>query len=146
MITFVPVSLEGEDRPGGVEEPSGEVTQLLHVLEAEHPEPESRIMALLKWYGSGMGPWSGFPSYEIVAERLLLEFPTEQLVIALTRHPLTPAHLEGAARYLCGYQFNMYRPGEAQQIPQELKERLLTHSLTSTDEDRIRRAEAALAG
>jgi hypothetical protein len=145
MVTFVPASLEGQDRPRQVEDATGEVTQLLHALEAEHPEPESRILALLKWYGSGMGPWSGFPSYEIVAERLLLEFATEQLVTALACHPLASAHLEGAARYLCGYQFNTYKPGETQQIPQELRERLLTHSLGSSDEDRIRRAKAAFA-
>ena len=147
MVSFIPVSQRGEEgQQSQVEDPTGEVALLLDALEAEYPEPESRILALLKWYGCGMGPWSGFPSYEIVAERLLLVFPTDQLVTALTRYPLTPVHLEGAARYFCGYQFNTYKPGEVQQIPQELKERLLTHSLKSSDEDRARRAKAALAG
>ena len=76
----------------------------------------------------------------------MLEFPTDQLVTALARYPLTPVHLEGAARYFSGYQFNTYRQGEAQQIPQELKERLLAHSLMSPDEDKTGRARAALAG
>jgi hypothetical protein len=146
MVSFVPVSRQGESQQGEVEDPAGGLTPLLQVLAAEHPDPETRALELFRWYGSGMGPWSGFPAYEGVVETLLLSFPTDQLVTALTRHPPTSAHIEGAARYFAGYQFSTHKRDEAQQIPQELKKRLLAHSLMSSDEDKIRRAKAAFAG
>lgn len=146
MATFIPVPQKGEGHQGQAEASTGGMTPLLQALETEYPDLETRVLELFKWYGSGKGPWSGFPSYESAAETLLLEFPTSQLVTALTRHPLTPMHLEGAARYFAGYHFNTQKQNQARQIPQELKQRLLTHSLMSSDEDKIRRAKKAFAG
>ena len=102
-----------------------------------------RVLELFRWYGSGVGPWSGFPAYEIVVEELLLTFSTLQLVAALSRHSLTTAHLEGAARFFGGYSFGKHRRLELRDIPADLKSRLLAHSLTSTDEDKTSRAKAA---
>jgi hypothetical protein len=144
MATFIPVPQGGEGHQGQAEASSG-LTPLLGALETEYPDPERRVLALFEWYGSGKGPWSGFPSYEGTAEALLLEFPTSQLVTTLVRQPLAPMHLEGAARYFAGYYFNTQKPDERDQIPQELKQRLLTHSLESSDEDKIGRAKRAFA-
>lgn len=120
-----------------------DVAPLLRALEAAYPDPETRVLELFRWYGSGMGRWSGFPVYEIVAEELLLTFPTQQLVAALTRHSLTSAHLEGAARYFAGYYFGKHKGRERREIPPELKSRLLAHSLVTSDEDKAHRAKAA---
>lgn len=146
MVGFIPVPQKGKAQQDQAEAPTGGVSPLLRALETEYPDVGTRVLELFKWYGSGMGPWSGFPAYESVVETLLLEFPTSQLVTALTRRPLTPVHLEGAARYFAGYYFNTRKPNEAQQIPQELKQRLLAHSLTSSDEDKVHRANTAFAG
>src|SRR5262249_42311126 len=57
---------------------------LLDALRAAYFEPEHQALALLEWFGSGAGPWSGYPSYESMAEQLLLHYPTQMLVDALT--------------------------------------------------------------
>ena len=41
-----------------------DITPLRAALEREVPNETSRILALLQWFGSGAGPWSGFPYYE----------------------------------------------------------------------------------
>jgi len=43
----------------------------------QFPDEQTRILALYAWLGSGEGPLSGFPSYEMVAEELLLYSQTE---------------------------------------------------------------------
>ncbi len=146
MVAFIPTPQGGQPREGQIQAATGDLAPLLRALEAEYPDVEQRVLALFRWYGSGQGPWSGFPSYESVAEGLLLTFPTGQLVAALSRHSLTPPHLEGAARYFAGYCFNTYRRREAQQLPKGLKQRLLAHSLLSSDEDKLGRAKRAFSG
>ena len=143
MATFIPIPQKGENHQGQMGASTGGIAPLLQTLETEYPDLELRVLELFMWYGSGKGPWNGYPEYENVAERLLLEFPTSQLITALDLHPLTPLHLEGAARYFAGYYFNTQKRNEAQQIPQELKRKLLSYSLLTSDEDKIRRAKKA---
>jgi hypothetical protein len=136
LITFVPTEPGAKDQRGKWTAGAPEAAD---ALERAVPDLETRILTLFEWYGSGVGPWSGFPSYESVAEAFLLEDPIDQLVAALIDHPLTARHLEGAARYFAGYCFTQ-KADERELIPQELKQRQLTHSLESTDEDKIGRA------
>jgi hypothetical protein len=140
-VLFIPFSPKGQGRQRQVEEVIGRIIQLLQVLESAYPNQDIRILELFRWYGSGTGAWNGFPLYERVPEELLLAFRASQLVTALTHYPLTPAHLEGAARFFAGSHFNTYRASEARQISPWLKQTLLAHSLTSLDEDRIMRAK-----
>jgi hypothetical protein len=49
-----------------------DVIPLRTALESSIPDRNERILVLLEWFGSGAGPWSGFPSYETAAEDLLL--------------------------------------------------------------------------
>lgn len=129
---------------------------LLKALAREYPDETARLLALFQWFGSGEGKWSGFPSYESVAEMLLLTFPTGRLVAALTAGPLTgehmsggpltggpltPAHLEGAARYFSGYWFNTSKQEDAAEVPPELKKKLFSHCLESSDQYKLRRAQ-----
>lgn len=81
--------------------------------------------------------------YEQVAEQLLLGFPTDELVEALREHTITPAQLEGAARYFAGWEFHKHKPNDIQQIPADLKQHLLRHSLTSSNNDKVQRAQKA---
>ena len=70
-------------------------------LSRQYPDEQTRILALYAWFGSGEGPWSGFPGYEIVAEELLLEFQTEALIKAAEATG-SAQQLEGAARLFGG--------------------------------------------
>jgi hypothetical protein len=112
-------------------------------LAREYPDAERRILALLKWYGSGAGPWSGFPSYEDVAGHLLVDFSPAQLIAASERSDLTDPQVEGAARLFAGWHFLGGRENLLDILPPSLKNRLLEHSLKSADSDKIERAKNA---
>ena len=102
-----------------------------------------RALALYAWFGSGEGPWSGFPSYEEVAEELLFDIPTAELVAAAQADDLTEVQLEGAARFFGGWSFSQRRLEDRRTLPPALKRKLLDHTLKSTDEDKLARARKA---
>jgi hypothetical protein len=112
-------------------------------LAKEFPDASQRIRALMSWFGSGAGPWSGFPMYESVAEEMLLKYGTAELLVAVKERTLTEAELEGAARLFAGWDFNQRRPQDNRLLPADLKRTLLAHSLQSGNEDKQQRARQA---
>jgi hypothetical protein len=109
------------------------------------PDVDERILALLNWFGSGAGPWSGFASYEQVAERLLLGYSIERIVSAMESTELGPAQLEGAARLFTGWAFGQRRPHGLREIPDTLRAALWHHVKDMEDQDNLRRATQVLA-
>jgi len=122
-----------------------EPSKLDAALANEYPDKRERVLKLFEWFGSGAGPWSGFPAYESVAEQMLLEYPTPELLSSVAKVSLTEEQTEGAARLFAGWEFNRQRPRDNALLPAELKRRLLEHSLTSTDDDKLGRAKRWLA-
>jgi hypothetical protein len=120
-----------------------DLERLQSALSAAYPDQISRAAVLFAWFGSGAGPWSGYPSFESVPGRLLLDFPTGTLVEAVSQPSATPAELEGAARHFARWDLNEQKPGALQHVPRDLKRRLLAHSLTSSDEDKLAQARKA---
>ncbi len=120
-----------------------DTTSLDAELIKEYSDLHPRILRLMGWYGSGAGPWSGYPAYESVAEQMLLEYPTPELVAAVSGRQLSEEEMEGAARLFGGWEFNRSRPSDNALIPDDLKTNLLEHSLRSTDEDKRNRAKHA---
>jgi hypothetical protein len=114
---------------------------LIREFSAQQP----RIRALLQLYGSGAGPWSGYPGYEGAVEDMLLEYSTADVLAAVSGSPLTDQQTEGAARLFAGWWFSQQRPHDNQLIPPGLKRTLLEHSLKSSDQDKIGRATKAFA-
>lgn len=112
-------------------------------LAKEFPDTNRRILALMLWFGSGAGPWSGYPMYESVAEEMLLKYPTAELLVAIKDQTLTETELEGAARLFAGWDFNQRRPEDNRLLPADLKRSLLSHSLKSQDQDKLERAHHA---
>jgi hypothetical protein len=110
-------------------------------LRKQYPDPQVRIRALMAWFGSGEGPWSGFPGYEEIAEKLLRQYPTEELINAVDGRNLSDQELEGAARILGGWT---PVPNKAP-IPEKLRKTLLDHCLKSSDQDKVERARKAFA-
>lgn len=123
--------------------PLPDVGPMRTTLAREMPEPGPRILALLEWYGTGAGPWSGFPAYEEIAENLLLTHSTSELLAAIEGRDLTPGQIEGVARLFAGWTFREQRPGDLSRLPADLRIRLLRHSLESEDEDKRKRAQSA---
>jgi hypothetical protein len=112
-------------------------------LAQEIPDDSARIRALMSWYGTGAGPWSGYPIYEDVAEEMLLEYSTSQLLKALDGVTLTELETEGAARLFASWEFRRRRPDDNAMIPGRLKMQLLDHLFKSSDSDKLERARAA---
>ncbi len=120
-----------------------DIEPMHQALEEAHPDRTTRIVAIFEWFGSGMGPWSGYPSYERVPEQLLLKYATAELVVALTRDLPSATLLEGAARFFAGWEFRRKRKRELAQIPPALKQKLLDHALTSPGAGNKERAKSA---
>ena len=114
-------------------------------LNREYPDKDIRIRSLLAWYGSGAGPWSGYPAYEEVTTKLLLEYSTPELLLAVQSSPMSEEQIEGSARLFAGWDFRHTRPADTALLPVELKRLLLNHSLKSTDQDKLERARRAFA-
>jgi hypothetical protein len=98
-----------------------DIAPLRVALESDMPEEGGRILALLEWFGSGAGPWSGFPSYETAAEKLLLDHSTKAIVTAIESTRLNAAQTEGAARLFAGWSFGKQRPEDLKDLPDSLK-------------------------
>ena len=118
---------------------------LLEVLRIEIPDPKRQVLTLFGWFGSGAGPWSGFPAYESVAEELLLDFSTEDLVDVAAAEALNEQQLEGAARFFAGSTFATRRPEDRDSVPPDTRRCLLEHALKSGDADKVLRARKAFA-
>jgi hypothetical protein len=117
-------------------------------LAREFPGVKERIRALFSWFGSGAGPWSGYPAYEDVASHLLLEYQASDLLAAIQGVPLTESQMEGAARFFSGYCY-AHQPCPPEDstliplIPNELKRSFLAHALKSSDQDKVERSRRA---
>lgn len=124
---------------------SPNIAPLRDALNKDVPNPKLRAVELFAWFGSGDGPWSGFPSYETIAEELLLDIPTPDLIAAIELNNLTDTHFEGAARLFGGWSFSQKRPGDRRLLPAALRKKLLEHALKSTDNDKLGRARNAFS-
>lgn len=120
-----------------------DTTLLLKALHTAVPKKDEQILALLEWFGSGAGPWSGSPSYESTAEELLLKYQLEEIVSVVDPEKLTPVQTEGAARLFGGWDFYQKHPQGLKQLPDEIKRALWNHVKDTEDEDKLGRATQA---
>lgn len=120
-----------------------DLPKLKTALNSTLPKKSDQILALMNWYGSGAGPWSGYPAYESAPEELLLEYPIAELVTAVETGKMTPARLEGAARLFGGWDFSQKHPGGREKIPAEIRKVLWEHVKNTKDEDKLGRATRA---
>jgi hypothetical protein len=96
-------------------------------LNQQFTDRNQLILALLSWYGSGIGVECQCARYEYVALDLLFKYSTADLVAAAQSQPLTEKQLDGAARFLAHWYFQRERPHEIEGFPQPLKAALLAH-------------------
>jgi hypothetical protein len=122
-----------------------DLVPLRAAVEHEMPDRGERILALLEWFGSGAGPWSGFPSYESAAANLLLDFPTTEIIKAAQSASLSSAQTEGVARLFAGWEFGRKRAKDLKELPEPLKKALWNHTKLSQDKDKIERAKRVFA-
>ena len=135
---------EGIDYPAAYEHEHEKFAVLETALAAAYPDEDQRVRALYEWFGSGQGPWSGYPSYEGEAESFLMRHQTPTLIRAFESTPdPTPQFLEGAARLFGGWTFHSKRKKDRRLLSDELKRRLREHVLPTDDEDKAGRATSA---
>jgi hypothetical protein len=118
---------------------------LLQALREAIPAPEEQALTLFGWFGSGAGPWSGFPSYESVPEQLLLHYATQFLVNVLMASTPTEAQWRGAARYFGGWGFWQRKKGDRSLLSSDLNQRLLQAARSTGVADNVERAERAFS-
>ncbi len=119
------------------------IVPIAAALKTTHPDPAERALLLFEWFGHGQGPWSGYPAYEDVAERLLLGLPTATLVLALEEASPTEFQLEGAARYFAGWHFARQKGSDAASLSETLRSRLRDRAGRSPYLDNRQRGEHA---
>lgn len=103
-------------------------------MNSSYKSTDEKILAVLRWYGSKFGEWSGYPGYETLPANMLLDFDTATIVKALKSRQLDEAELEGAARFFSSWQFSTKRKNGVSELPEDIKSSLLTHSLKSKEE------------
>jgi hypothetical protein len=115
-------------------------------LKAELPDRTKQILLLLAWFGTDSDLWSGFPIYEEIPDRLLLDYSTPEILEVAQSTTLDGAQIEGLARFLAGWNFYKQRPNDLVLVPLALKQTLLAHSLKSDSNDKKERARSAFEG
>lgn len=122
---------------------SVDTAPLRDALNKSIPRKEDRIRALLTWFGSGAGAWSGFPSYESAAEELLLDYETDEIVDVLEKSKLTSEQTEGAVRFFSRWTFSKKHPKGIESVPEDLANILMQHVKNTKDKDKLRRVKRA---
>jgi hypothetical protein len=104
---------------------------------------------LLAWFGHCAGPWSGFPSAELVPQSLLECYPPDALVRALESAALNQQHLEGAIRFMCRWIPESHRAPQKKLVElfraSPLREQLLQYVRSTGNEQKVRAVERRLA-
>lgn len=144
-VAAMPPALVPLERNNPFERASQDVGRYREALRAATPNTQNQVLQLLRWFGSGAGPWSGFPEYEVLAENLLMDYSTSEILAAVEGSELDPQTLEGVARLLGGWTFGQARADDLQALPEDLKRRLLEHSLKSANDDKRKRARRAFS-
>jgi hypothetical protein len=98
---------------------------------------EELSVELFYWYGSGYGPWSGYPMYERVAGFLLSETPTHHLIRVISSTPLTDTHMEGIARYFSNRTFWDNHKDEAKSLSKQLLQDIFNYLVRIDDEQKL---------
>jgi hypothetical protein len=117
-----------------------DVAAMLLSLGTEFPDTSNRIRALFRWFASGSGLWSGFPSYEEIPETLLLAHDTVALVSAVSGLRADSAEAEGAARLFAGWGFRKSRSPELGSLDADVRALLLAAGSRTDNADRLARA------
>jgi hypothetical protein len=128
---------------------TGVIAPSVHALVADRlaqafPDPAERAAALLAWYGSGTGRYSGYPVYETLPAPALAGTPIAEIIDALRRFP-DDRVAAGAVRHLCAWKSRTHLRRDIARLPDDVRARLLAVARESDDDTTRRRAEQHLA-
>jgi hypothetical protein len=121
-----------------------DVNECLAVLRATIGNDDEIAVALLRWFGSGAGPWSGFPCYEDVPEALLVGLGTRQVLSSVASRPIDEPTLGGLARYFGSHEHRKKRRVDLRTVPAELRDRMVALLVRQGDEGNVERLRSAI--
>ncbi|MGW3820154.1 hypothetical protein [Streptomyces sp. NPDC005046] len=121
------------------------LAELQDRLELAFPDPSSRTLALLAWFGAGSGRYSGFPLHEKVPSLLLRDIPIAAIIAALQDPRADARHDAGAVRHLVGWKSRRKQKRDIAALPEPLRLRLLQQARASSDKIPQHRSERWLA-
>ncbi|HNB21634.1 MAG TPA: hypothetical protein PKZ32_04425 [Candidatus Melainabacteria bacterium] len=108
---------------------STQTTQKLYqcgiALQSELPEKNERILALLRWFGSGAWITGAIPVYEAFPAALLQMIPPKDIISGAQSRPISAIEARGFLRILGDSGFRTEHPCAHLLIPQTFKESLL---------------------
>ena len=108
---------------------SSQTTQKLYqcgmALQKDYPEKHERIIALLRWFGSGAFVVGSIPLYEALPEALLQMIQPKDMVAAAQSRALTPTETRGFLRTFGGMSYRVEHPCAHLVIPQSFKDEIL---------------------
>ena len=107
-----------------------EVVAYVAALRGALGADEHVALALLRWYGSGVGRWSGFPVHETLPESMLEALGLARVLDAVMARPIDGDALSGLARYFAMAKPRKKRCREFQRLSEESQQRLETHVRT----------------
>ncbi|WP_392957434.1 hypothetical protein [Streptomyces sp. LN245] len=114
-------------------------------LNLASPDPVSRALALMAWFGAGTGRASGYPLHESVPGILLKEMPIAEIIAALEDPQANSRHYAGAVRHLTGWKSRRKQQRDVARLPEPVKLRLLQQAQTLSGQNIRDRAERWLA-
>jgi hypothetical protein len=117
---------------------------VMRALEAAYPEALDRIARLFAWYGSGSGPWSGYPSYEHVADLLLAQHDFHDVISAVAAGLDRPEAETGAARFIAIHARTRAERSLVSRIPEATRATLTARANETGIADNIERLARAL--
>ncbi len=112
-------------------------------VRAAYATPAQAAFTLLAWYGEGAGRWSGYPSYEGLAEHLLFRLGVPVAIEAAGT--ASSAVLLGVARLLSSFELVTYKKHQLGGAPEGLWDRLRPLVTRSGIADNVARFEGAAA-
>jgi hypothetical protein len=115
----------------------------MRALEAAYPAAKDRIARLFAWYGSGAGPWSGYPSYEHVADLLLTQHDFADVINTVAAGLDGPEAETGAARFVAIHARTRAERSRIARIPEALRATLTARANATGIDDNIGRLAAA---
>lgn len=112
--------------------PPSSVLEANRLLEAALPDPDDRVLALLRWYGVS-GVMNGTPSYELLTMLLAKHLDLASILRALARGPVDKAVCRGVARHLL--PIARLKPDTLREVPDTLWAQLRGAVVLSSDDE-----------
>ncbi len=93
---------------------------LINDINAEIPDKQEQIIALLQTFGKSENLWTAYPSYEELPNSILKAFDTKEVIEAYLSSDRNYKTQKGLGRFLCSFEFKKTRKKHLKFITDEI--------------------------